>query len=241
MAGFGLAGLVSSIAVCLALPVQYEAHTVIQVGVRSIHESKTEIEKPNHLIERINSGGLSNADGAEDNLDFSLLASPVKNTQLIKLTARARSKVLAKDSLNNITSRIILEHRAISDSLDASQKVLLEYSKKEFVDNDRILRGLTSSIDPAIAVKIDPVTAVTIGQAQLQALLQRSTAAERIQRFEIALSEASTHFTKQITPVRVSHDPVYPKTIRVGFVALIVGCFFGSLVAVLRRKIRDLR
>jgi hypothetical protein len=234
--GLGAVSAVIAFVACLSIPSQYQASTLLQIGrlgglpSSSSSSSSSDIESPQALVERINTGGFAQRLASEGPGDTATKASIAKNTKLIRLETQGPSPERARQGLERAISLIQTDHRTIADPIERTLTKTITRYKTEL---DAVLQAstrLSQQAQQSGSSKGDSLTLLIFSQAQEQLNGRRIDLQEKISNAESNLQEQAAFGTMPVTPFYAGSYAVYPKTTLVALVALLAGAFAGVII-----------
>ena len=239
IAAFGIAAPALAFAATLFIPNQYEARGLVQLAkvgnlqaaIRGEGGLSTQIESIPATLQRLQSDAF--ALKAQSSLGFPSMISgkEPKGTGLLELTARAASPEQAKQAVEYAIQSLASQHAEQAESTVRNLGQSLASTQTELTSTRALLQDLLGKTGSF--TKIDPTSAVMMGQMQGQLVTQQAQLVERQLRLQLALSPPHTEPTKAVEEIVLPTGAVYPKTRLVTLVALLGGLFLGVLVALL--------
>jgi uncharacterized protein involved in exopolysaccharide biosynthesis len=228
--------------VTLALPRQYEASVLVELAKVGNPDSGTlaEVESREALTARMNRPGFIQtvADPSQQNETFSLKASVLEETGLVKLELRASSAKIARESLAQVINKIALDHAEASANASELLKHALQQTETELAAVTQNLARLNNRIIDLSPARQDPVSALLLAQTQNQLSQQQFSLQKTISRLQWQLFAENMKPTQAIEPIYVNENPVSPKTNLIVLLAFLAGGFGGVLLAFLAHAVK---
>ena len=241
-----LTGFVGSLGFCATIPPQYQASALIQIGrvvafsQNSISGSSSlggpgfDIETTGQLVERLNSSGFYNRWRNTGEAGISISATAIKNTRLLRISARAHSEKLVVTSLTKAVKLIEEDHKIMSDQAEETLFIALRNARDQLGAVTESIEYLNKAIIKSGSVGSDLIGSLIVTQTQQQLLSQRIALGGQVSSLQAAIIEQKGSRTMAIESIQASKEPVYPKTQLIALIGIIGGGFIGVLLVLLR-------
>jgi uncharacterized protein involved in exopolysaccharide biosynthesis len=252
--GGAFTGLILALSIIAAIPARYEASVLMQIGrltspvlgsalgsgsgSGSGSITVSEVEPTLHLIERLNSTSFKSRLQGVAEINFSINATAIKNTKLVRISVNASSPNLASEILARVIDLITADHRVVTEALEKRLLLALQSNRDQLRTASDLVDQINRTLTPLSLAKQDPITAFVLTQTQQHLRNHQLSLNNWILHIETSLTEQQLFNSKPIEAIDVDTDPVFPKTQRLALLALLAGGFVGALVAFFRANFK---
>ncbi len=226
--GLSLTGLITALGICASIPNQYESSVLLQVGSKGT--PGTDIEPPQHLIERINSVGFASMWQNPNEKWFSIRAFSPKNTKLIRITVVSHSPETGSRILGHVIEKITAEHKLLSS--DAERYLMFELNQiNRQLEEITLLRRESGIVTSKTASeRSDSFNNLAIFQSQQQLHALQLALEDKARKANSELLERRTFKTMAVEGIQTGIEPTYPKTTSAALSGIMGGLLIGALI-----------